>query len=125
MNIKSLIPKDKFDIETAKKLSNYSFEEIQPIVPYLLEWLQDWNWPVSKTIAGFLIPFSENISFQLVQILQGKDEMWKYWVLAVFGNIVKDELFLNEIKRIAQNPTYEEVNAEVSELAKEIIISKF
>lgn len=51
--------------------------------------------------------------------------MWKYWVLAVFGNIVKDELFLNEIKRIAQNPTYEEVNAEVSELAKEIIISKF
>lgn len=125
MNIKSLIPKDKFDIETAKKLSNYSFEEIQPIVHYLLEWLQDWNWPVSKTIAGFLIPFSENISFQLVQILQGKDEMWKYWVLAVFGNIVKDELFLNEIKRIAQNPTYEEVNAEVSELAKEIIISKF
>lgn len=90
-----------------------------------MEWLQDWNWPVSKTIADFLIPFSENISFQLVQILQGKDEMWKYWVLAVFGNIVKDELFLNEIKRIAQNPTYEEVNAEVSELAKEIIISKF
>ena len=125
MNIKSLIPKDKFDIETANKLSNYSFEEIQPIIPYLLELLQDLNWPVSKTIADFLIPFSENISFQLVQILQGKDEMWKYWVLAVFGNIVKDELFLNEIKRIAQNPTYEEVNAEVSELAKEIIISKF
>lgn len=57
MNIKSLIPKDKFDIETAKKLSNYSFEEIQPIVPYLLEWLQDWNWPVSKTIAGFFNSF--------------------------------------------------------------------
>jgi hypothetical protein len=125
MNIESLIPKDKFDIETAKKLSNYSFEEIQPIIPDLLEWLQDFNWPVSKTIADFLIPFSENISFQLVEILRGNDEIWKYWILTIFGSIVKDELFLNEIKRIAQKPTNQEVYEEVSELAKEIIVSKF
>ena len=30
MNIKTLIPKDKFDFETVDKIKNYSFEEIDP-----------------------------------------------------------------------------------------------
>ena len=53
MDIKALIPKDKSDIETAETLSNHSFKEVQPIIPDLLEWLQDGNWPVSKTVADF------------------------------------------------------------------------
>ncbi len=120
MNIENLIPKDKFDIITAEKLKNYSFEEIKPIIPNLLEWLQDLNWPVSKLIADFLIPFSENIAFEILKILQGNDEMWKYWILLVFGKIIKNELVIKEINRIAQNPTLEEIDAEVYELAKEI-----
>lgn len=120
MNIKRLIPKDKFDIETAKELTNYSFEEIQPIIPNLLEWLQDLNWPVSKTVADCLLPFSENIASELVKILRSNDEMWKYWIISVFGKIVKDDSFLYEIKRIVQNPTEEEIDSEVFTLAKEI-----
>ena len=121
MNIENLIPKDKFDIETAEKLKNYSFEEIKPIIPNLLEWLQDLNWPVSQLIADFLLPFSENIALEILKILQGHDEMWKYWILLVFGKIIKNEIVIKEIKRIAQNPTLAEIEAEVYELAKEIV----
>jgi hypothetical protein len=56
--------------------------------------------------------------------LRGNDEIWKYWILSIFGGIVKDNLFQNEIKRIAQNPTSGEIDAEVYELVNEIIINK-
>lgn len=121
MNIKKLMPKDKFDIETAEKLKQYSFEEITPAIPELLEWLQDLNWPVSKSITETLIPFSENIALEILQILKGEDEMWKYWTLLVFGEITKNQLVLNEIKRISENPTTEEIDSETHKIAKQII----
>ena len=121
MNIKNLIPKDKFDIETAEKLKEHSFEEIKPIIPELLQWLQDLNWPVSKPIAEILIPFSENIALEILQILRGEDEMWKYWIILVFGEISKNQLVLNEIKRISKNPTTGEIESETHKIAKQIM----
>jgi len=120
MEVNKLIPKDKFDIKTAENLINYSFEEIQPIVPNLLEWLQDGNWPVSKTVADFLIPFTENITYEILHIIKGNDEVWKYWILLIFGKKIKDEILINEIKRIALNPTEEEIAEGVNEVAVEI-----
>ncbi|MEO1013484.1 MAG: DUF5071 domain-containing protein, partial [Bacteroidota bacterium] len=60
MNIKELIPKDKLDIEMAEKLNQYPYEEIKPIIPDLLEWIKDMNWPVARTVAEYLISISEN-----------------------------------------------------------------
>lgn len=120
MDIKDLIPKDKFDIETAKKLSNYSINEVQPIIPELLEWLQDGNWPVSKPIADHLIPFTQDISLEILQILKSNDGMWKYWILLIFGKTIKNEIVINEIKRIAINPTDDEINDGVNDIAIKI-----
>ena len=120
MDIKELIPKDKFDFETAEKLQNYSFEEIQPIIPDLLKWLQDSNWPISGKIADYLIPFTEDIADEILKILKTDDEVWKYWIILIFGRDIKNELVINEIKRIAQNPTEMEIEDGVSEVAKEI-----
>lgn len=121
MSIKHLIPKDKFDFETVEKLKNYSFDEIEPIIPNLLEWLQDMNWPVSKPIADFLVPFSEEISSEILKILQSNDEMWKYWILLTFGKKIKNRSVLQEITRIAKNPTKDEIDNDVFEIAKEIL----
>ena len=120
MNIKELIPKDKFDIDTAQRLQNFSFEEIKPIIPDLLKWLQDMNWPVSGKVADFLIPFSDDIADEILQILKTDDEVWKYWLILNFGRTIKNELVVNEIKRIAKNPTEAEVEDGVCEVAKEI-----
>ncbi len=120
MNIRALIPKDKSDIETAEKLSNYSLKEIKSIIPDLLEWLQDGNWPVSKTVADFLISFTDDISQEILYILKGTDEVWKYWILIIFGKTITNEIVINEIKRIATNPTDGEFNERVNEIAIEI-----
>ncbi|WP_202701928.1 DUF5071 domain-containing protein [Flavobacterium sp. UGB4466] len=121
MNVKNLIPKDKFDFETVEKLKNYSFEEIESIIPDLLKWLQDMNWPVSRPIAAFLIPYCEKISSEILKILQSQDQVWKYWILDTFGEIIKDQMVLNEIERIAKDPTKDEIDEEVSEIATKII----
>lgn len=120
MDIKTLIPKDKFDLEAVEKLTQYSFKDIQPIVPDLLEWLQDINWPVSNSIVEFLIPFSEEIAPEILKILKGKDEIWKYWILTTFGKNIKNELVLHEINRIAKNPTQDKIDEGVDEIANEI-----
>lgn len=121
MDIKTLIPKDKFDFETVDRLKSCSYDQIESFIPELLEWLQDMNWPISQPIAEYLLPFSEKIAPEILKILQGKDEIWKYWILVTFGKITKDKLVLEEINRIAKNPTQEETDNEVSEIANEII----
>ncbi len=54
MNAKELIPKNKFDHETVERLKNLSYEELKPIMPDLLEWLQDFNWPLPTLSFKFL-----------------------------------------------------------------------
>ncbi|MFG4001547.1 DUF5071 domain-containing protein [Flavobacterium aquidurense] len=121
MTTETLIPKDKFDYETVDRLKSCSYDQIESIIPELLEWLQDMNWPISQPIAEYLLPFFEKIAPEILKILQGKDEVWKYWMLVTFGKITKDKLVLEEINRIAKNPTQEEADNEVSEIANEII----
>lgn len=121
MNIRELIPKDKCDFETVEKLKNYSFDEIESIIPDLLEWLQDTNWPISSAVFDLLAPFAEKISSEILKILQGKDEIWKYWILQSFGKTIKNKLVMHEIERIAKNPTKAEIEEEVYEIAFEII----
>lgn len=121
MNIINLIPKDKSDFQTVELLKNYNFQQIKPIVPDLLEWLQDMNWPVSRPIADFLIPFTEEISSELIKILKTNDEMWKYWILLSFGKNIKNKSVLNEIERITKNPSQGEIENDVFEIANEIL----
>lgn len=43
MNVKDLIPKNKFDDSNIEKLYLLTDEEIIPIIYDLLEWLMDYN----------------------------------------------------------------------------------
>ena len=123
-NIIDLIPKDKGDIETAQKLSNYSYEELKPIIPQLMSCIEDMNWPIGRYVANYLKTITEHLSGEILEVLKTNDGMWKYWTLIVFEDTITDEAVLNEIKRIASNPTYDEIDCEVNELAKEIIAKR-
>jgi hypothetical protein len=124
MDIRQLIPKDKFDIDTASQLRNYSYAEIKPIVPELLEWIQDMNWPVARTIADYLESISENLADEILKVLKGNDDIWKWGCLRIYLRTIdkiNDEGFLNEIKRIASHPTKGEIEEDVNELAIELV----
>jgi hypothetical protein len=122
MNIHLLIPKHKGDTETAEQLKHYSYETLKPIIPNLLEWLQDCNWPVAYPVSQFLTSICDDISVEIMEAFQQRDTIWNYWLLLHFGTITQDKLFREEIIRIAQNPTKQEINEELYTVAQEIII---
>lgn len=127
MNIDKLIPKHKEDIETAEKLSRYSLEELKSIVPQLLTWIQDMNWRVSRPVAKYLESNSEHLTEDIIGILKGTDEIWKYWCIHVFGLDTEkpiDPKLMKEFDRIAAFPTPGEVDEEVQELAIQLVNKK-
>ena len=48
MDIRTLIPKDKFDLRNISRIRKLDFLTLEPIIPELLEWIQDINWPVAR-----------------------------------------------------------------------------
>ena len=121
MDIKNLIPKDKGDTETAEKLKNYSYIQLKPIIPELLEWLQDRHWPVAEPVADYLKTICENISSEILDVFETNDLEWKYYIILIFGPIIKDKSIRNIITRIATNPTEQETETELCEVANEVI----
>lgn len=122
MDLTHLIPKHKFDEETVELLYGHSFEELEPIIDDLLEWLQDGNWPVSRPLHQFLLTLpADKLGPHLMNILDGTDYEWKYFLIGFLGEKssgVKYEPFIQEIKRIAENPTEIERACELDEVAQ-------
>jgi len=120
-DINQLVPQNKHDIETAEELNQYSIEELKPIVPALLEWLQDCNWPVSKPVRLYLEKHISEIQNEILDVLKTDDSIWKRWVLLSFGKEINDPRLVSEIKRIASNPTNGEKSEDLDEVSTEII----
>ena len=51
---RALLPRDKRDLDRARALVALGYPAVAPVLPDLLEWLQDCNWPASGPIADFL-----------------------------------------------------------------------
>ena len=102
MNVKDLVPKDKHDISNIDKLYSLSDEEMKPIVYDLLEWIQDYNWPVAQELIPLLKEREDIIFPYMSDILRGDDFMWKYWIMDLIipgfsfehKNALKDDILL-------------------------------
>lgn len=83
MNLQKLIPKDKFDIDAVKRLSEVNAGQIDLIAMPLLEWIADMNWPVALELINVLPRFYKELEPSIKHILidQEKDIIWKYWII--------------------------------------------
>ncbi len=127
MQRNNYIPKHKHDIPAVECLERLSFEVIKNDVPLLLEWLQDGNWPVAEGVAEYLTPHINEISRELMVVLNSDDGMWKYWIIC--GLLVQfpkklDLMLIDAVRRIAEHPTSIEIADEVNEVAKDLIETK-
>ena len=124
MDLKKIVPQDKSDIQFITELSKYNIKEVKEIVPELLTWLQDYNWPPAEHVGNYLSKFTNEIDEQIISILKGNDDIWKYWVistLVLHSDVIPNEHILEEVKRIADTPTLSEKEEEVDEIAQEAI----
>ena len=121
----ALIPKHKSDVEAARKAASVGYPTIEPILGELLIWMKDMNWPVASEIELVLRDVGVPLSQHVLAVLQGGDDVWKYWVLQRIALNFDEEArkwILDECVRIVNSPTKGEIAEEVHLVAHDIII---
>ena len=118
-DIYDLVPKNKFDNSNIEKLKQLSNNEIEPILPALLELIQDCNWPVASDILEVLALHQSAIVPLIHKVFSPneKDDVWKYWIITRLAPLFSDrsiKCILPDIKRIAQIPTQDELKEDVN-----------
>jgi hypothetical protein len=118
-----LIPRNKGDFDRAHAVVALGYPAVEPILPELLRWLRDMNWPITRVLGAFLAGIGAPLAPYLRRILSGDDGTWKYWIIgSVIGaNRELFELFKDDLQRMANNPTPEERTEEIDQQAREIL----
>lgn len=124
MTIFELLPKDKVDDSNLGKIKELSDAEIEPIIPELLGWLQDMNWPIANEIAEILRHHEDVVFPHIPGILQSDDAMWKLWVmegLVPHFRLEHKQMLKQDIAALITEETTDEDVIAVSECAKKCL----
>ncbi|WP_268624634.1 DUF5071 domain-containing protein [Paenibacillus alvei] len=65
----------------ADVLIEIGYPRVHKILPDLLEWLMDINWPGANRISEFLVSIREPLIPSIKEALISNDMMWKYWII--------------------------------------------
>jgi hypothetical protein len=122
-DLRDLLPQDKCDTERAEALVALGFPAVAPVLSELVEWLQDYNWPVAHVLAPFLASLGAPLVPQVRDVLDTDDHVWKYWVL---GCIVAEspavfEAVQLQVRQAALAPDGDEDDEAVREQARQVL----
>lgn len=123
-NFEDLLPRHKFDNDSVAMIKKMDRDKILPLLPKLLEWIQDMNWPVAPSVLGLLLTFPEEIVPHVQDVLSSDDDNWKWFILhfLVIKLPVESRVQFREyLTRVAETPTHNELAEEIDEIAKEIL----
>jgi hypothetical protein len=114
-----LVPSNKHDIGKVAALEALGYPAIDPILPQLLVWIQDINWPVARKLCPVLAGIGQPLAPYLREVLRGSDDIWIYWIL---NDIVSHSPSLvqslkDELTYLAESGSQEEG---VRDLAREL-----
>ncbi|MCM1182825.1 MAG: DUF5071 domain-containing protein [Roseburia sp.] len=126
-NVADLVPKNKFDLSGREALKLLSDEEIAPILPELLAWMKDMNWPVAREMPELLAPHGEAAVSCIVEALRPEQPEcdWKYYIIKDLLPLLREETLCRIrpcLERIAANPTREEREEEADVGATELLM---
>ena len=122
----TFLPRNKHDFDNVQLLINLGFPTIQPIIPKLLEWLQDVNWPVARAILPFLATIGSNCRDDVQTVLRSHDGIWKYWIISELINRMDDNealMYVPDLRNLMANLTPDDRENEV-DLAALAILKK-
>jgi hypothetical protein len=119
----ALMPSDKYDTERAEALIALGYPAVDPVLPTLLEWMQDLNWPIANVLRPFLVGIGASLAPYVRTVLGTTDDTWKWSLLQgiVMSSPELAESLRPELTRLVESPTPCEVHEEVSQLAQEIL----
>ncbi|EPE30062.1 hypothetical protein GLAREA_12785 [Glarea lozoyensis ATCC 20868] len=116
-----LLPTGKHDEKAVQRLSGLCYDELKPLVEFLLPWLQDINWPIALPIAELLRQHFGMLGKLVMDILllEKNDNTWRNYVLEYIvvrlveeGELVGEEGewrgLKGELERLVVSPTHVE-----------------
>ena len=124
MNLDTCVPTDKFDEAAVARAACLGYPAINPILPDLLEWLQDINWPVAPGVAKLLSKAGAEIAPHINAVFKSDDGIWKYWVLTTLAEHLEGEVWAliePEVVRLSRSPTPDDTAEEVDVVARECL----
>ncbi|WP_343054939.1 DUF5071 domain-containing protein [Paenibacillus taichungensis] len=119
LNVREWLPRDKHDYEAVRKLSELSNEELRDIIPELMEWLQDGNWPIARSVEDLLLRFGEELIPHIQNVFKTKDPQWEYFMLTGLISRLPSRYLIVlkvDLERILKNPTEDEMFEELDEV---------
>lgn len=124
MDIRDHLPRDKSDFEAVRKLNEFSDVELKVIIPELMEWLQDGNWPIAKPVEDLLLRLGEDLIPHIKDVLQTQDSTWEYFILVGLIDrlpISHLSMLQTDLIRILEFPTHDEILEELDEVIVELL----
>jgi MoxR-like ATPase len=122
--LSDLLPQDKHDEAAVERLQQLSDVEVNPLLPQLLEWLQDFNWPVASAVWKFLLPRVQALEPAILEVLAGTDDAWKsnLLLLVIHSELPALSAELREVvERIAHFPTASERFEDAADNAHDLL----
>ncbi|WP_428243513.1 DUF5071 domain-containing protein [Gynuella sp.] len=122
-----IVPNSKSDDEACEHLSRATDAEIIPHIYELLEWLQDMNWPVALNVAERLSKLGIELVEPVWTILDGTDEVWKYWIVSHLLHAVNKQVYQSlkfKLYRMKSQPTQGEIKEEVYDAVCELLYTR-
>lgn len=113
----------KGDIKTLDRLIDIGYPGVAPVLPFMIEWLQDMNWPVAHRLEQFLISIGQPVLAEVRRVFATDDEVWKYWCIGLLSGLdlsIVEEM-RPELTELAFRPTPAEEHEEVAQEARELL----
>ncbi|KAH7327136.1 hypothetical protein BKA65DRAFT_510022 [Rhexocercosporidium sp. MPI-PUGE-AT-0058] len=126
---RALIPESKIDTEAVERLEPLDSPTLAPLIPHLLIWIQDANWPVAWPVIQLLQKHPAIVVEPVRKVLRDEagevdDGSWKSNCLSALVAEMDKEYQIQlkeEILRMARSPTKEELEWETMDIAKDIL----
>ena len=86
------LPRNKHDFRRVYQLKGIKRSELVLLLPGLMEWIQDMNWPIANEVAELLLTFPNEIVPLVKDVLATNDDVWKYWCLECLVKRLPDRI---------------------------------
>lgn len=125
--LEDCVPRDKHDADAVRRARALGFPTIDPILPDLLEWVQDINWPVAPLVVDLLEEAGPAIAPHILAILRSDDDVWKYHVIERCAPSWSPEIWVTvaeDVTRLRDRPSPSERAEEVDIVAREALAAR-
>ena len=116
-----------FDTDKLIELDLLSSEEIAPILPELLSWMRDMNWPVAREMPQLLAKHQKMLVPHIIDALAPEQDEcdWKRWIISQLLTRFDEQNLVQlkpVLKRIIDEPTWGEKSEDVDIEAAEFLL---